>query len=203
MTTGGTLHVMSQNTYDAGFSVKFARNTVITNYSGREMSQTGDICAQIKNGREGVTKRVYSSGLSGDLATMDLSTKRLKIFDELRKLDGNASDVSEKDLAMAKSLIGKNGVTNVRMDAKAGVTTIVCDDGAVLKFDVETDAEKQVREKNEAAADAKKKEAQQTARQKKEQEKAQLHEECKSTLENFGDKIGEFFVDFVNWIKGE
>jgi len=186
MTTGGILHVMSKNTYDGGFSVKFARNTVITNYTGRKMGEVGDIKTQVKNGKDGTTRQVYSNGLSGELYTMDLGTKRFKIFDTLRKLDGNESDVSDKDLAMAKSLKGKGlGVTDVRMDANAGITTIVCDDGAVLKFDVETDAEKEVREKKEAAKQA-------------DQKKTQPESTEKSALEKFGDGIAEFFRDLFN-----
>lgn len=190
MTIGGTLIVASANEYK-NFEVKFARNTEVTNYTQRSMGQKGDIRAVIKNGKTGYAEKIYNNGTRSDeLGTLDLNTKRYAIFDALRKLDGNANDISEKDLARANSLIGKNGVKSVQRNTDAGITTIVCDDGAVLQFDVETDKEKAIREKQEAQAADKRKKAQTARHQEELRKKAELHEACKSDLQ----KAWEFFV---------
>lgn len=187
MTTGGTLIVTSAHEYK-NFEVKFSRNTKITNFTQREMREKGDIRAEIKNGNYGYAERIFSSGAQSDrLGTLDLNTKRYAIFDALRKLDGNEDDLSDKDLMKADSLIGKNGVTGVRRDAAAGVTTIVCDDGAVLRFDVETDEEEQARLDKEAATDAKRKGEEAAKLEEKQRKDAELKEHCKSDLEKFKD----------------
>ena len=192
MPIGGNLIVVSPHEYK-NFNVSFERNTTITNYTGRGMENVGDIRTEVKNGRNGTTERIYNSGKSGKLMTLDLNTKRYKIFDEIRHLDGNADNLSETDLAKAKSLIGKYGVTNVKRDASVGITTVYCDDGAVLKFDTETDKEITTRKRQEAANAAKKKQAQAAAQKKKEQDAIELHEKCKSTLEKAVAWIFSFF----------
>lgn len=193
MPIGGKLTVASANEYK-NFTVRFDRNTTITNFTGRNMGNEGDIRTVVKNGSSGVTEKMYSKGKhSGELSTLDLNTKRYQIFDEMRKLDGNANDVSETDFAKAKSLIGKYGITNVKRDASSGITTIYCNDGAVLKFDTETDKEMAVRKKQETYKATLKKQAQAEAQKKKEQEAAELHENCKSTLEKVAEWIYSFF----------
>lgn len=194
MTTGGTLRVTSANEYK-NFEVKFLRNTEITNFTRREMGHEGDIRAEVKNGRDGFAERIYSNGSkSGKLGTLDLNTKRYAIFDALRKLDGNDEDISDKDLLKADTLIGKNGVKGVRRDASAGVTTIVCDDGAVLRFDVETEQEKQVRLDQEAANSAKRKQKEAARVAEKQREAAELKENCKSDFE----KLADWFIGLFN-----
>ena len=184
MTTGGTLRVTSANEYK-NFEVKFSRNTEITNFAKREMGQEGDIRAEVKNGNNGFAERIYSNGSkSGKLATLDLNTK----------LDGNDEDISDKDLLKADTLIGKNGVKGVRRDASAGVTTIVCDDGAVLRFDVETEQEKQVRLDQEAANAAKRKQKEAARLVEKQRETAELKENCKSDFE----KLTDWFIGLFN-----
>lgn len=191
MTIGGSLVVCCATTEGSKFNVNFARNVKITNFTQREMGEVGDISATVSNGRKGTAERVYSNGRSGKLATLDLSSKRYAIFDALRKLDGNENDLSEKDLAKANSLIGKNGVKAVKRDANAGVTTIVCDDGAVLRFDLETDTEMQARKKQEAVNAQKRKSTEAAKLSKKQKEDAELHEACKSDFE----KLCDWFVD--------
>ena len=78
-------------------------------------------------------------------------------------------------------------------DANAGVTTILCDDGAVLKFDFETDAEMQVRKQQEAVNQKKKQEAVDIEKAKKRQEAIELHENSKSTFEKVMDWICDEF----------
>ena len=150
MTIGGSLKVAQAANPENKFTVTFSRNVEITNYRGREFGKEGDVQATVKNGAKGVSRRAYSNGTGSDLETFDLNSKRYTIFNELRKLDGNSSDLSEKDLTNADGLVGKYGITNIRRDKSAGVTTIVCDDGAVLRFDFETDSEMQARKKKEA-----------------------------------------------------
>ncbi len=193
MTVGGSLKVQEVKSGTQGsFSVKFSRNTEITNFHKREMGEVGDVKATIKGG-QAKTQQVFPSGLSGDLATLDLGTKRYAIFDKLRTLDGNPNDVSDKDLLAAKKLKGFAGVMDVKIDANAGITTIYCDDGAVLKFDVETDAEKSVRRKQEQV-DAK---AQEELKQQKMAEKArkevELKEHCKSDFEKLMETVIGWF----------
>lgn len=191
MPIGGKLLVTSTNE-NQNFEVKFSRNVQITNFTQRNMGEVGDIKATVKNGNQGYAERIYGSGQRSDkLYSMDMNSKRYAIFDKLRKLDGNADDLTEKDLAKADSLIGKNGVKAVKRDANAGVTTIVCDDGAVLRFDFETDAEMQTRKAKEAAEAQKKKAAADAKRAQRQREDAELHEACKSTLE----KAFEWFIN--------
>ncbi len=203
MTIGGKLVVTNTGAYE-NFTVSFARNTTITNFRQREMGEVGDISTTIKNGKSGETTRIYSNGKSGKLATMDLNNKRYAIFDKLRKLDGNENDLSESDLQKAESLVGKNGVTGIKRDANAGVTTIMCDDGAVLKFDLETDAEMQARKTQEAAKEQQEAVKEQQNAQKEQQEAAELHKKSKSILENLAewgteklDAIAETFKNIL------
>ena len=190
MTIGGKLTVTNNSAYKK-FTVNFSRNTEITNFTQREMGEQGDIRTNIKSGYSGTTEKIYSNGKKSDkLATLDLNSKRYAIFDALRKLDGNENDLSDKDLANANKLIGKNGVTGIRRDAAAGVTTIVCDDGAVLRFDVETDAEKEIREKKEAEEALKRQEEAKQRELQEQQKAAEFNEKCKSDLE----KLWDWFV---------
>lgn len=190
MTMGGTLTVTNTSAYES-FTVSFSRNTQITNFTQRAMGKPGDIKADVKNGRSGETERIYSSGEKSDkLASLDLNSKRYAIFDSLRNLDGNKNDLSETDLKKADALVGKYGVSDIKRDAKAGITTIVCDDGAVLKFDFETDAELQVRKAKEAQKAQKKREM---IEAQKQQEARELHENCKSTFEKLIEKVVNFF----------
>lgn len=193
MTIGGTLTVTNTSAYES-FTVSFARNTQITNFTQRAMGKPGDIKAEIKNGRSGETERIYSSGeKSGKLASLDLNSKRYAIFDSLRKLDGNKEDLSESDLKKADTLVGKNGISDIRRDAKAGITTIVCNDGAVLKFDFETDAEQQVRKTKEAQEAQKAQKKKEMIEAQKQQEARELHENCKSTFEKLIKNVVGFF----------
>ena len=190
MTLGGNLLVANTGAYE-NFTVSFARNVTITNFRQREMGEVGDISTTVKDGKNGVTTRIYSNGKSGGLASLDLNSKRYAIFDALRSLDNNKDDLSESDLQKADSLVGKNGITGIKRDANAGVTTILCDDGAVLKFDFETDAEMQVRKQQEAVNQKKKQEAVDIEKAKKRQEAIELHENSKSTFEKVMDWIYE------------
>lgn len=187
MTTGGKITVVSANEY-SNFEVRFSRNTEITNYTQRKMGEKGDIRAEIKNGKSGYAERIYSNGAKSErLGTLDLNTKRYAIFDALRSLDGNSTDVSDKDLAKAKSLIGSLGVKDVQQDVAAGITTIICDDGAVLRFDVETDKEKQVSLSQETLKKAMYKQEEVAMQAKKQREATEFHENCKSDLQKFAE----------------
>lgn len=192
MTVGGKLTVTNTGAYE-NFTVSFGRNTEITNFHKREMGEIGDVKATVKGGNSGKTKQVFASGLSSDLATLDLGTKRYGIFDALRKLDGNADDISDKDLLGAKKLIGTAGVKDVKIDAGAGITTIYCDDGAVLKFDVETDAEKSVREKQEKAEAKAQEEIKQQKMAEKNRKEVELKENCKSDFERIMETVIGWF----------
>ena len=120
-----------------------------------------------------------------DKATLDLSTNRYNAFKELVGLDGDSSTLSEKDLQSASKLVGKHGITNIRKDSNAGVTTLVFNDVAVLRFDFETEAEKAVREKNERIEQQRQDSINQAKREKEEQFQKELNERCKSDFEKF------------------
>ena len=188
MTIGGNLTVTNTGAYE-NFTVSFARNVTITNFRQREMGEVGDISATVKNGNMGETTRVYSNGKSGKLGTLDLNSKRYAIFDALRSLDGNKNDLSESDLKKADSLVGQNGVTGIKRDAKAGVTTILCDDGAVLKFDFETDTEMQARKQQEAINQQKKQAEADKKQAKERQEAIELHDNSRSQFEKVADWV--------------
>ncbi len=192
MAIGGNLLVTNTGAYK-NFNVQFYRNTEITNYHNRNMNEVGDFHTSVKNGKDGTTIRNYSNGTSGVLGSLDLNSKRYAIFDKLRKLDGNENDVSEKDLLSAKELIGTEGVKNVKIDSGAGITTIYCDDGAVLKFDTETAAEKATREKQEANSAKAKQQVKEQEAAKKAQKEATFYENCKSSLEKAVDAIIDYF----------
>lgn len=120
------------------FTVDVQKNLKITNFNKREFGKAGDIQADIQNGKTHI-KRVTGGGSEKtNLSTMDLRVKRYNIFDALRKLDGNAEDLTPKDLQNVDKLDKQNlGIKAIRKDAQAGITTIVCSDDAVLKFDFE------------------------------------------------------------------
>ena len=193
MVTGGNLTVVMASNPKKNFVVNFSRNTEIMNYHKREMGEEGDIKAVVKNGQAGKTQRVYSNGKANDLKTLDLNTTRYGIFDALRNLDGNADDVSDRDLLDAKKLIGTSGVKVVKIDANAGITNIYCDDGAVLKFDVETDAEKSVREKQEKTEAKAQEELRQQKLAEKNHKEVELKEHCKSDFEKLMETVIGWF----------
>lgn len=180
------------------FTVKVSRNLTITNYSGRGMGEAGDIKSSIYNGTSR-TDRIDSDGKkNNNLASMDLRRTRYNIMDAIRKLDGNADDLTEQDLSLTGKLDKTAlGIKNIKRDFNAGVTTIECNDGAVLRFDFETDAEMQTRKKNEAAKAQKAKQAKHQAEMKKQQEKVELHEACKSVFQKGVEAIVDFIKGFL------
>lgn len=129
------------------FNVKVNRNLTVTNYkpAADRKPQSGDLTARFYDGQKDISIINSNGKQQSNLKTVDLSSTKYTIFQELVKLDGNGKDLTEKDLLNAKKLIGKHGVTAVRRDAEAGVTSIVMKDGGILRFDFETDAEKKAR----------------------------------------------------------
>ena len=129
------------------FNVNFNKNLTITNYKPSEgrAPQKGDLTAKFCSDKKDISIVSSDGKTLNRRRTVDLSSTKYTIFQELVKLDGNGKDLTEKDLFNAKILIGKHGVTAVRRDAEAGVTSIVMKDGGILRFDFETDAEKQAR----------------------------------------------------------
>ena len=67
-------------------------------------------------------------------------------------------------------------------------------DGAVLRFDVETEQEKQVRLDQEAANAAKRKQKEAARLAEKQREAAELKENCKSDFE----KLADWFIGLFN-----
>lgn len=185
MTIGGELTVTNSSAYE-NFTVSVPRNLDITNFRQREMGKPGDIHTMVKNGRSSTDRISQDGDLIKNRGTLDLRSKRYAIFDALRKLDGNENDFTEKDLAKADSLKGKMGITDIKRDANAGVTTVVCEDGAVLRFDFETKEEQTARETKEAQKKAE-------ADAKKQKEAAELKNMCKSDLEKLWDKVCSWF----------
>ena len=129
------------------FDVEINKNLKITNYKPQEgrKAQAGDLEANFFNGGQDITVINSNGKAQRSLKSVDLSSSKYTIFQELVKLDGNDKNLTEQDLAKAKKLIGKYGITNVRRDAEAGVTTIVMEGGGILRFDFETDAEKKAK----------------------------------------------------------
>ena len=163
MTIGGTLNVHNAN---GSFKVSFDRNVRITNYKhsgGLNTKNAGEIEGIVQNGNSHTNRVIKEQDkpyAQYNLGTFELNSQRYTVFNTLRALDGNANDISEKDLALAKQkLVGKNGVIAVKRDASAGITTIEFNDGAVLKFDFETDEEMAAKKKQESIKAQKKQEA--------------------------------------------
>ena len=182
--------VVSRATTGSGntqkFNVTTNRNVQITNYQvNKEKPEAGDFNARFYNGRNNIS--IYNSENKEETnkATLDLSTNRYAAFKELVGLDGDSSTLSEKDLQSASKLVGKHGITNIRKDSNAGVTTLVFNDGAILRFDFETEAEKAVREKNERIEQQRQDSINQAKREKEEQFQKELNERCKSDFEKF------------------
>ena len=143
------------------FNVKINNNIEITNYNPNERAQSkaGDIKVKIYDGKKDISlMNNDETQIIKDLGTFDLSPQKYTIFKKLVELDGDSSNLSEKDLAAAKSLIGQDNIVNVRSDAKAGVTTIVLKGGDIFRFDIETKEEKETKAAEEAkkAAEAEK-----------------------------------------------
>ncbi len=126
------------------------------------------------------------------------------LFEKISSLDGNAQNLSEKDVQLAKNLKGKyidnenfNKVVNIETNSNGQtIFTVKNTAGTTTKltFDYETDTEKSAREKNEkqqAEVIKKQKETAEKAKKQKEAEYArELHENCKSDLQ----KAWEWFM---------
>ena len=174
------------------FNVTTNRNVQITNYQvNKEKPEAGDFNARFYNGRKNIS--IYNSENKEETnkATLDLSTNRYATFKELVGLDGDPDTLSDKDMQLASKLVGKNGVTNIRKDSNAGVTTLVFNDGAVLRFDFETDAEKVVRKKNEEIERQKQDSINQARQEEERQFQSELHEKSKKKKK----KIVEWFFN--------
>ena len=154
-----TIKVFNLNN-SASFSVKFDQGVKITNYSKEKYSPNDDesklneldsgyFIAEVSEKGNSIHKRT-SKGISNNLGTLDLRSQRYNVFDELRKLDGDESNISAKDLQLARSqLVGKHGVKRVASDPNAGITTFYFEDGNVLRFDFETESEKNIQNTQE------------------------------------------------------
>ena len=58
---------------------------------------------------------------------MNLSAGKYEILDKARRLDGNAGDLSAKDMAKLRkspSIWKKYGISNIKYDGKSGTTGI-------------------------------------------------------------------------------
>ena len=103
----------------------------------------------------------------------------------LSSLDGNTSNISYKDLKIAKDrLKGHCGVKNTIWNGNTGELTIVYEDNTEMKIDVETSYEKDKRIKAENDAKAKAEAKKKASEQPKEP--------------SLGDKIIDFLEDLFN-----
>ncbi|GEM_PF-1650188 len=132
---------------------------VITNYDTRtyEPSKAGDLTVTVDGKNSTVQKG--ATIFQEDNKTVNMNNKKYSIFTALAGIDGNASDLTEKDIEKAKTHCNKQdktwqallslGVTEIRYDKKAGVATIVIGEDELLRIDFETKKERKNTKKAE------------------------------------------------------
>ena len=124
----------------------------------------------------------------GKLKSVNALSLRDRRYDSimiLSSLDGNTSNISYKDLKIAKDrLKGHCGVKNTIWNGNTGELTIVYEDNTEMKIDVETSYEKDKRIKAENDAKAKAEAKKKASEQPKEP--------------SLGDKIIDFLEDLFN-----
>lgn len=167
------------------------KNITITNYRPNEKGKKpGELTIEVKDGKTNISgTTVDGNRPMKNLRTADLADYKYTVFKELLNLDGNAEDLSETDLSKVSS--DMQGIKNVRRDKEAGVTTIVFDNGEILRFDFETDKEKANRVESEAVEKAKKTKEAETSKREKEAKEPKLN--TNSTLENIIGSIINLF----------
>lgn len=163
--------------------VKVDKNIVITNYTGDTMPANG-LRVEVKDGKTKITGSTSDNKPTGNLRSADMASYKYTVFENLMKLDNDPSNLSEKDLELASKSL--DGVKQVRRDKEAGVTTIVFDNGEILRFDFETDKEKYNRYNTEK---------QNTDRQRAARQEAKLKEQ---TIDPRSD-LEKGFAAVVNW----
>lgn len=127
-------------------SVKVNKNLEITNYTGNSMPPNG-LNVKVVDGKTTIVATTSDNKQTSNLRSADIASYKYTVFENLMKLDKNPDDLSEQDLKLATKSM--EGVKQVRRDEQAGVTTIVFDNGEILKFDFETNKEKAERVKTE------------------------------------------------------
>ena len=140
-----TLNVVNTNTTD-GRKQDF--NVKVGNRMKLDIYQDGN-CVWIVD-----TDRYYPiKNKQGAQSSINLRPNRYNAFKALAGLDGNVSDLSEKDLANAAKLKGKHGIKNVTVK-NGGIAEIEFSDNTTMLFDIETNAEKNERLQKEKAEQA-------------------------------------------------
>lgn len=175
---GGKFTVTNRATPDQKRKVTVDKNVEIANYKGN-MPNNG-LKVKIQDGKTTITGKT-SDGRHTKNATADIASYKYTIFEKTIGLDGNANNLSEKDLSLLSNEM--DGVKQVRRDKEAGVTTIVFDNGEILKFDFETGAEKEIRVKQEQ--ETKKAEAETKKQKQKEAEENATKLDPRSSIEKF------------------
>lgn len=144
--SGVNFTVANKSNVTQNKSVKVDENVVITNYRGDAMPANG-LKVDIKDGKTKITGSSSDNKPTNNLRSADMASYKYTVFENLMKLDKNPDDLSQRDLDLVTPSM--DGVKQVKRDKEAGVTTIVFDNGEILKFDFETDAEKAGRVKTE------------------------------------------------------
>lgn len=122
-------------------------NTTITSTPQKEGRTDKKITIKTANGKATVTNNKNERQ-----AYADLFPTAYTAMTDIIKMDRNdpkGEKLTDSDLAKlhADFKAGKKieGVKNVRRDANAGVTTVVLNDGEIIRFDFETESEKKSR----------------------------------------------------------
>ena len=109
------------------FSVSIKGDLTIKNHKHNGELTPGEVRTTVKNGK--VTNFYCQPGDKKNTPqrALNLSSTKYNIFNKLRTLDGNANDLSQKDLQLLKqnkALQKQLGIFAVRYDAEAKVTGI-------------------------------------------------------------------------------
>lgn len=134
---GNDLTVANKAQPNQKFTVKLADNVTIRNYKGREKMQPNDVKTTYKDGQVSNYYQWGNTAAPTKEKSLNMSYNNFLIFDKLRKADGNAKNLSRKDLEALrnnKQLQKELGIT-VKYDANEKVYGIYGAGGSKLYFD--------------------------------------------------------------------
>ena len=124
------------------FTVNVKGNVTIKNYKHNGKLQPGEVLTVVKDGEVRNYYCQKGDTINRAQRALNLSSHKYTIFEQLKALDGNPNDLTEKDLQKLKqdkSLQAKLNIFAVRHDPEAKVTGIYssANDANPFMFDYE------------------------------------------------------------------
>ena len=117
-------------------------NCIITNYKPEEGKPSGSGYFDLMVHGKYAT---YNDERFKCNRTLSMNAKKYDVFTTLAKFDGNADDLTQKDILVAsllpKALKAKCGIDSVKFNTITGKATLTLTDNQIICFDFETKAE--------------------------------------------------------------